>query len=232
MDQNRRYLGMTIQQIGILAGLAGALLLILCLGGFIVFRSGLNPPGLSQQPTIESTPSLIVSPTPTFTPAPTLIPYEQLIPEGWTQHLSSLAEIWMPPAYRDAKLKIPKGAVWVAQPDLVVSQPVSKSALYAKSMVISYEPLTDNLDPFVDVKVQSVSPSARLVDRGRTTLNTGEAIKLVFETQVDTLAVNQLVYVIQDGGTVWYVLYMAQINEFYENIETFDDSIRTFRLIK
>lgn len=232
MNQNRKYFGMTTPQLGILGGLAGALCLILCVAGYLIFGGGLNPASPQLPPTIEPTPTLNVTPTPTFTPEPTLIPYVQLVPAGWTQHQTSLIEFWMPAVFKDAKLKVPKGAVWVAKPEMVLTLPASKTNTFALSVVISSEPLTgDTLKSFVDQKIQSLPASARLVDRGVQSLNPQEAIRLVFETRVDNVDVNQMVYVIQDGSTVWYVLYITQINEFYENIEIFNDSIRTFRLV-
>ena len=42
MDEEQKYFGMTRIQVGILAGLAGMLILILCVGAFLVFRN-LNP---------------------------------------------------------------------------------------------------------------------------------------------------------------------------------------------
>ena len=233
MNQNRKYFGMTIPQLGVLAGLAGALLLILCVGGYLIFGGGLSPSALQIPPTAESSPTLVVIPTLTFTPPPTLIPYEQLIPAGWNQFRTSKTEIWLPTGYKDAKLKLPKGAVWVSAADLVITQPASKSNNYAKTVVISSETITtDSLKSFVDLKIQSVPASARLVDRGTKTLNAIEAIRLMFETRVDNADVNQLVYIFQDGNTAWYVLFYAQINEFYENLESFDNSIWTFRLVK
>ncbi len=233
MNQNRKFFGMTIQQVGILAGLAGALCLILCIGGYLIFGGGLSPAGSQILPTVEASPTLAVIPTVTFTPAPTPIPYEQLIPTGWNQFRTARTEIWLPAGFKDTKLKLPKGAIWVAASDLVITQPASKSNTFAKSVVISYESITtDSLKSFVDLKIQSVPSTARLVDRGVNTLNTTEAIRLTFETRVDNADVNQLVYIIQDGNTVWYVLFYAQINEFYENLELFDNSIHTFRLVK
>jgi hypothetical protein len=233
MDSNRKYLGMTIPQLGILVGLAGALLLILCVAGWLIFGGGLS--SASPQPiptTAVPTVTLIVTPTITPTPAPTAIPYEQLIPQGWKQYRTSLVEIWLPAAFKETK-SLPKGLAMAAVPELILSQPASKTVQYARSIVISYEPLTtDSLDSFLDLKIQSLPSPARVTGRNNDLLNTTAVIKVSIETRVDTLDMNELLYVFQDGGTVWYVAFFTQINEFYANVEMFEKSALTFRLVK
>jgi len=40
------------------------------------------------------------------------------------------------------------------------------------------------------------------------------------------------VYVIQDGTAVWFVEYVAQINEFYDTLPSFERSAQTFRIVR
>jgi hypothetical protein len=55
----------------------------------------------------------------------------------------------------------------------------------------------------------------------------------VFEIRTeDQIDVNDMTYVFLDGSTVWYVEYAAQINEFYENLSTFEQSAQTFRFVR
>jgi hypothetical protein len=64
-------------------------------------------------------------------------------------------------------------------------------------------------------------------------MNAVEAYRLMFEGRTsDNLNTNDLLYVFQDGGTVWYVKYSAEINEFYEMLPVFEESIKTFRMVK
>ena len=88
MTQNRKYLGMTIRQVGILAGLAVLACLIMGVTGGLALRGSLGlfsrPPESTPVPQFTATPFVIPTVTPTETPTP--IPYEQLIPFGWTQH--------------------------------------------------------------------------------------------------------------------------------------------------
>ncbi|MCC6569896.1 MAG: hypothetical protein IT315_11735 [Anaerolineales bacterium] len=235
MNPSRKYLGMTIPQLGVLAGLAGVLLLILCIGGWLILGGGSNTASPQQIPTaISPTATLIVTPTITPTSAPTAIPYEQLIPQGWVQHKTALVELWMPSVYKDSKLPIPEGEALAAQISLTLLQPgTKKTTVYNKWAVVSYEPLTlESLDSFLDVKIQSVPLPARVVERRKIELNGAPAVRVLSEFRENNLDVTELTYVFQDGGTVWYVSFWAEINEFYENIETFEKAALTFRLVK
>jgi hypothetical protein len=199
----------------------------------LVFGDGFSFGGAPQLvPTPISTSTLVVIPTITPTALPTLIPYEQLIPVGWTQYKTALVEIWLPPAY-----KLPKsntsGLTSLAGSELTVSKPAAKASLYALWVNISYEPLTtDSLVSFLDVKFQSLPPEYRMVGRQEVLINSVPAEKVTIEARVKNFDVNELVFVFQDGGTVWYVVYAAQINDFYENLMEFEASVRTFRLVK
>ena len=234
MDSNRKYLGMTIPQLGVLAGLASALLLILCVGGYLVFAGAMNAASPRPiLPTVNPTATLIITPTATFTPAPTLIPYEQLIPKGWTQHLTPLVELWMPPSYKISKLPVPDGAALYAQTALVLSQPTSSKNLYSEWAFVTFEPLTQNsLDDFLDLRIQSLPAEVRVVERRKVILNGVEAIRVLSETRVSNIDFNGLDFVFLDGDTIWYVSFLAQINDFYNELPTFEQTALTFRLVK
>jgi len=234
MHQNRKYFGMTGLQIGILVALAGALFLILCVAGWVIFGNGFSFSRLPQDiPTPVPSPTLVVIPTITTTPLPTLVPYEQLIPKGWKQFRTALIEIWLPSEFKDAKLVVPKGVTTLAVPELILSKPASKTSLYNMWVVVSYEPLTtESLDSFLDLKFQSISSDLRVVERRKALVNSTEAFRIVIETRVNNVDANELAYIFQDGGTVWYVLFIAQINEFYDELNSFEDSVLTFRWVK
>ena len=224
---------MTGSQIGILAALAGVLFLILCVAGWLIFGDGLSfsqPPVVTPIPLIS--PTSIIIPTVTNTPIPTPVPYEQLIPNGWKQHLTTLVEIWLPPTFKDAKTSS-KGRESLAVSELILSRPASKTTSYIMWVLVSYEPLTtESLDSFLDLKLQSLSSDYRVVERRKVLVNSTEAVRAVVETRDGVVDVNELVYIFLDGSTVWYVEYIAQINEFYNELATFEDSIKTFRLVR
>lgn len=231
MYQNRKYFGMTSNQLGILGGMAVLVCCLFGILGYLIFGDGFS--GSSQlppTPILSATP--IVIPTVTQTPLPTQIPYEQLIPTGWSQHRTGLVEIWLPPAY-----KVPRsntsGLTSLAGSELIVSKPAAKASLFAIWVIVSNEPLTsDSLESFLDVKLQSLPTEYRVVGRQSVLLNSVPAEKVTIEARVKNFDVNELIYVVQDGGTVWYVTYAAQINDFFENLTDFESSARTFRFVR
>jgi hypothetical protein len=96
-----------------------------------------------------------------------------------------------------------------------------------------YEPMgTDSLDTYIDHQLVAIDPTIRVVERRKVSLNGIESVRMVFEARVKTVDVNELVYVFQDGTTVWAVFYVAQINEFYEMLTTFEQSAKTFRIVR
>jgi hypothetical protein len=233
MKQDRKYLGMTVRQLGILAGLGVLACLIFGVTGSLTFRRGLGLFQHSQQPAAVTQPTatLTILPTITLTATLTPIPYEQLIPFGWTQHKTQLMELWMPPDFKDAA----PGVVSAVAGDSVVLNlalvsSLSKSA-YPISVSVSYEPLTANtLDEFLKVKLSNIPLDINMVENRKVMINTKDAVRLLFEGKRDNLDVNDLLFVFQDGGTVWYIKYSAEIKEFYEQLPNFEESIKTFRV--
>lgn len=226
MTQNRKTFGMTSMQLAILAGLGGAACLLFAVTGWLVFGGSLNI-GFSRPPTETATP--VLTPTiyviPTFTPTvtPTPIPYEQLIPNGWKQFKTELVELWLPPSFKAVK----KDA------DEELSLEGSNSPLYNMRVGVSFKPLVgDSLDAFLDAELLKLDPQIRLVERRTVSVNGTDAVRIMFEARIETVDVNQLTYVFQDGGTVWFVIYIAQINEFYEMLPTFEQSAETFRVVR
>jgi len=232
MNEERKYFGMTRMQIGIIAGLAGIFLIIVCVGGFLVLRGGRLGLADSSTPTVEPTvTSVVVTPatlTPTITPTP--IPYEQLIPPDWKQYKTSLVEIWMPGNFELANNKTKDITANIGVPELLLTEVSSKSSAYTMLASVSYDLMTgDSLDAMLDEKFPSLPYQARVSDRRTVFINTHEARRIVIEFKIDNIDYDNLIYVIQDGSTVWYVGYVAQIAEFFDNIEVFEQSIKTFR---
>jgi hypothetical protein len=224
MTRQRRILGMTTTQIGILIGLGAAACIMFAFTGWLAMRGGFQPaPAVTLVPQMTSTP--FVLPTITVTVEPTPVPYEQLIPEGWTQHKTALVEIWLPSIFKVSNLDVNEElALTVANP---------KTSLYKMNVIVIYEPLgTNSLDDHIDSSFLQLEPLFRVVERRKVSLNETEAVRLVLEGRMDGTDVNELIYVIQDGSTAWAVLYIAQINEFYEMLPTFEQSAKTFRIIR
>src|SRR5512143_3795538 len=125
MTQNRKYLGMTVQQIAILAGLAGAACLLFAVGGVLFLRRGLNSLAAAPQntPTPSFTPTPFVLPSVVPTQTITPVPYEMLIPLGWLQFKTGLIEIWLPKEFKAPKSKTVDNSVNWAVPEMVASAP-------------------------------------------------------------------------------------------------------------
>ncbi len=239
MDSNRKYFGMTVPQLGIIGGLAGLLCAVLCVGGWLVLGGGAIPSAPQPiPPTANSTATMVVLPTLTPTVAPTTIPYEQLIPQGWKQHKTALAEIWLPSDYRKSTTK----EIEIFQPqitlELSISRVLTTTTLYKSFVFVAYEPLrADTLESHFELAPtlppETSVPPSRLVEQREVNLNGRPALRLIYEQKtLDNLDFNSLVYVIQDGNLVWYVQYSAHLIEFYNHLETFEKSILTFRPVK
>ena len=234
MLENRKYFGMTGSQLGILGGLALAACLLVALTGWFIFRRGfgfsrspVNPP----PPQTTSTPLVIPTITPTLTPTP--IPYEQLIPAGWTQHRTELVELWLPSEFKIAGSGISGISGNSVLLEMALKGTTSDSSVYEMFVTVSFEPLTsDSLDAFVDARLSNIPTDINMAERRKITLNSTEAYRLMFEGHSNSVSTNDLLFVLQDGSVIWYVRYSAEIREFYEMLSTFEQSVKTFRIVR
>jgi len=235
MQQNRKFFGMTLSQLGILAGLAGAACLLFGLAGWFVLRgkSGLLARAPENTPVPRATSTMIVIPTLTPTQTPTPVPYEMLIPSGWEQFKTELIEIWLPANFKLGDSKLLSDSTNFAVPELIITGASSKSSLYQMLVTVSYEPLnTDALDAFLDSKIAKFPTEVHVAERRKVSVNGTDGVRFVFETRSNNIDIDVLAYVFLDGSTVWYVEYGAQINEFYEMLPTFEDSVKTFQIVR
>jgi hypothetical protein len=236
MDLNKKYFGMTVMQLGILAALAGLVFVLFCVVGYLILGkvTGSSVTSLpTATTTIQPTVTMVLTPTPTTTPAATPLPYESLIPAGWAQYRTSLIEVWMPPGYKVTKTTAMLVTGLGGSPimDLSLTGSTSKKAPNKIYMTVSYEPLTtDTLDAFITQKLTGLgfAPS----ERSKVTLNTVPAVRLVFTGRKGNTDINELTYVILDGTTVWYIQYTAEINDYYNVLANFESSVKTFRVVK
>lgn len=232
MNGDQKYFGMTRMQIGILAGLVAALCLIGGVGGWYILRNTGGGFAGPSAPVVPPTVTSIVVIPPTITPTITLtpIPYEQLIPADWKQYKTALVEIWMPGNFKLADKKTKDITANFGVPDLLLAEVTSKSSAYTMLVSVSYDLSTgESLDELLDKKFPNIPYQARIADRRTVFVNTHEARKIVIEFKVENVDYNNVVYIIQDGSTIWYVEYVAQISEFFDNLPVFEQSIKTFR---
>ena len=235
MNDEKKYFGMTKMQLGILAGLAVVLILVVGTGGWLVL--GDSNLGRSQRSAATVAPtvtSIVVMPstlTPTITPTP--IAYEQLIPADWKQYKTSLIEIWLPANFKESTKKNSDILNSFSFIELLATEVSSKSSAYNMQVAVTYDLLTaDSLDEHLKGKLPHLPYQARVTDSRTVYVNTVEARRFVIEYRADNVDYNDLVYVIQDGDTVWYVQYAAEISEFFTNLPMFEQSILTFRMVE
>lgn len=237
MTQDRKYLGLTLQQVGILAGLAVGACILLSAAAWLALRTGIGllsgPPESEPIHINGSTPTPFLLPTLSPTATLTPVPYEALVPEGWEQHKTALIELWMPSEFKNAAPGVVSGVAGNSVIlDLALVATTGKSS-YPRSVSVSFEPLpSGTLDEFLEIKLSNIPAEVNLAVRQKVSINSMEATRLMFESQAGSLYINDLLFVFQDGGTVWYVKYSAEISEFYEMQPVIEDSIQTFRMVR
>ena len=234
MQLNDKYFGMTHKQIAILAGLAVTACLLFGLAGWFVLRGRFDGASEVQNASAlrsTATPWAIASLAPTG--SPTALPYETLIPGGWTQFKTGVVELWLPSDFEPGDPQFFNNSSNTAIGELILKGSNSESSLYQTLVIVSYEPLTaESLDVYLDGEVAKRPAEIRVSERRKVTLNATEVVRFVFETRYNNVDVNDLTYVFLDGGTVWYVEYIAQINEFFEMLSVFEKSAQTFRIVR
>ena len=234
MQENDKYFGMTLRQIALLAGLAVTACLLFGLAGWFVLRGRFDGASAAQNaPELGSTVTPWAIPSLAPTRSPTALPYETLIPGGWTQFKTGLVELWLPADFQPGDPQLFNNSSNTAIGELILKGSNSESSLYQTLVIVSYEPLTaESLDAYLDGEVAKLPAEIRVAERRNVTLNATEVVRFVFETRYNNVDVNDLTYVFQDGGTIWYVEYIAQINEFFEMLSVFEKSAQTFRIVR
>ena len=234
MAANKKYLGMTVTQLGILGGLAGFALLLFCIVGWLVIRREPRAPQAAPStPMPLATATLMLPPTQIPTLASTPIPYETLIPSGWVQYQSSLFEIWLPAGYKAESVdNLVTGLGNSPIVALTLRGTYTSKSPNKIYVTVAYEPMTgESFDQFLNERLAQLGPV--LSDRSRVDLNSVPAVRLIFTGRKgNNTDINELTYVILDGTTVWYVQYTAELTEFYNSLTTFEASAKTFRIAK
>ena len=235
MAAKKKILGMTATQLGILGGLAGLVILLFCIVGWLLISRGRRggPQAAPSTPIPLPSATLMLPATQTPTLAVTPIPYETLIPTGWVQFQSSLFEIWLPDGYKpDSADNLVTGLGNSPVVALTLRGTYTSKSPNNIYVTIAYEPMTgESLDQFLNERLKQLG--SVVSDRSRVDLNTVPAVRLIFTGRKgNNTDINELTYVILDGTTVWYVQYTAELTEFYNSLTTFEASAKTFRMAK
>jgi hypothetical protein len=226
---------MTPQQLAILGGLAALACLLFTVAGCFFLQGGTNLLAPAPQNTLPPQPTWTPHVLPTLPPTetPTPVAYEMLIPQDWVQFKTELIEIWLPKEFKQDKSEASDNPTGLAS-ELELMGPASESSLFPAFVLISYEPYAGgSLDDYLELEIASLSTNEfRVVEMRKVNVNSVDAIRLIAEMRIETHEFNDMMYVFQDGGTVWLVQYIAQINDFYTMLDTFEKSVKTFRIVR
>ena len=144
-----------------------------------------------------------------------------------------MIELWLPPDFKSAGTGAGSGISGNAVFPEFALESASKSSLSKISVSVAYEPLTTStLDEFVDLKVSGIPVEINMAEHRKVSINSMNAYRLMFERHSDNVDTNDLLFVIQDGSTVWYVKFSAELTDYYESLPVFEHSIKTFRIVR
>jgi hypothetical protein len=117
--------------------------------------------------------------------------------------------------------------------EMALTGATSSPSAYQMFVTVSFEPLTaDSLDSFLDSRLSNIPADINMAERRKILINSTEAYRLMFEGHSNNVSTNDLLFVFQDGSVIWYVRYSAEIKEFYEMLSTFEQSVKTFRIVR
>ena len=243
--RTKRYLGMTIPQLGVLAGL-GLCICCTLVGGYSWLNSMVA--AAYEVPVINLTlpppPTPLPTETPPPTPSPTPITYESLIPAGWELFLSESApgmEVWLPSSYEAYTENPNMQTVTVYEGEgfeklvsvLRLTDMTQSPYLLYTTFQISTQPLpASNIDKTIELVFADMKQAARLVESDVFEIGDYPARKLVFDITGNGVNAGLVAYVIQDNVTVWYLGFTTPYNELYTRMPDFDRTAQTFRIVK
>lgn len=243
----KRYLGMTIPQLGVL-GVLGLCICSIFAGGFwwlnsmvaAAYESPLPGPDVTPLPT--STPPSTETPFPT--PSPTPITYESLIPADWKQFTSVIVpgmEIWLPPSFaplteKDKAQSLSIYDVEAARTALELKDSTPSAYMVFTSFEISIRPIfAASLDEMIDQEFGTLMRTGSLLERDPFVFETEThpAHRLIFDVDVSVSGADAgvVIYVVQVGADLWYLSFATPFNELYARLPVFDQVAQTFRIV-
>ena len=244
----KRYLGMTIPQLGVL-GVLGLCICSIFVGGFWWLNSMVAAayeapvPGPVVTPLPTSTPLPTVTPFPT--PSPTPITYESLIPAGWKQFTSAAApgmEVWLPSSYVPQTEADRKNAIQIPgteEGEEIVSILLLKDVTPSPYLILTtFELVTrpvfdSDLDQMIDDQFGTLMRTGRLLERDPFVFETEAypARRLILDINVSGVDAGLMVYVVQMGNDLYYLGFGTPFNELYARLPVFDQIAQTFRIV-
>jgi hypothetical protein len=249
MKSGKRYLGMTLAQIGILATLA----LVACIVIGVLGALMLNlVPGTQQ-----AEPTYTFQPSPTFVATSTAWPTITPIP-NWKEYsfLENQARIWLPASYSGGDTVTSSEEILenlrvtfndeafardveglLAIPEITFFAFDTESTSSARIAYVGSEPLNPDLDLSMDFYLNRMmdnfsEASDRVVERQIVRLDHYQAGKLVVESRVPAgdseSFVTIVIYMVQVGDTMWFITFRTGREEFKDYREIIETSANSF----
>jgi len=248
MKTGQRYFGMTLAQIGILAGLAVVACIVIGILGTMLLNAA---PNTQVQPTytLQPSPTPVVTSTawPTVTPIP-----------NWQEYsfLDGQARIWLPASYTGGDTATSSEAIMeklratfndeafasdvqglLAIPEIAFFAFDTESTSSARIAYVASEALNPDLDLSMDYYLNRMmdnftGANDRVVERQIAQLDHYQAGKLVIESKVpagDTERfVTIVIYMVQVDDTMWFITFRTGREEFKEYQQSIEVSVNSF----
>ena len=249
MNSGQRYFGMTLAQIGILAGLALVACVVLGILGILILNAAPGSQGVEPTFTLQPSPTTISisTPWPTITPIP-----------NWQEYsfTDSHARIWLPTSYFGGDPATSSAAIierlkatyddeafaqdiegLLAIPEVDFFAFDTESINSVKFMYVGTESLNPDLKLSMDYYLNRMmgnftDPSDRVVERQIAQLDHYQAGKLVVESKVQAgdveSFVSQAIYLVQVDDTMWLISFRTGREEYLDYQEVIEDSVNSF----
>ena len=222
---------MTITQLIVLACLGLTTIGIIGFAARMILGSTKPLDVLEVRPTQDDQGTSI--PLPTRTPFPTRTPllptptftattYESLIPDGWKQLTYAKVELWVPADFESNSSSNTLIDVVNKSPD---------TSGFKININLTNEVVTVNdLDTYVQEGLTQLPHDVTYLERKKYAIGTYEAMRLKVQVIVMNMSVEEAIYLIKDGDTIWLITCASHFDEFHDWLPIFDQIARTFRI--
>jgi hypothetical protein len=223
--RKRKYLGLTVMQLIVLACLGLTTFGVIGIAARIILGKSMPLDTIAVQPT--SMPISTRTPLSTRTPIPptptfTATTYESLIPNGWIQQKYENVEFWVPVDFE----KDPSSEDLVGLANKI---PGTKSIPASVSLSNEIGIKTD-LDTFVQEGVKQFTRDVTYLESKKFEIGIYEVKRLKLEVIVSNIPLENVLYFIKDGDTVWIISGFSHLEDFHDWLPIFDQIARTFRI--
>ncbi len=104
---------------------------------------------------------------------------------------------------------------------------------YLTNMNVTHEQVMSavTLDMYVDAVRKQLPSAFTVTAQEEVQLGDYAAVRLVVDMDMNGLRVNELMYILKHGNTIWGITYATGISEFQERLPIFEQSAETFTLL-